>query len=98
PLPPPSSPTRRSSDLGADVEVDTHIEPMEPELPFGSDAPPDRVAEIADALTRLAAETEVYDVHNVRVRNTEAGEIVNFHCRAARSEEHTSELQSLTNL
>lgn len=72
-------------EFGADVEVDTHIEPMEPELPFGSDAPPDRVAEIADALTRLAAETEVYDVHNVRVRNTEAGEIVNFHCRAAPS-------------
>lgn len=72
-------------EFGADVEVDTHIEPMEPELPFGSDAPPDRVAEIAAALTRLAAETEVYDVHNVRVRNTEAGEIVNFHCRAAPS-------------
>ncbi|CCE10293.1 putative cation-efflux pump [Bradyrhizobium sp. STM 3843] len=72
-------------EFGADVEVDTHIEPLEPELPFGADAAPDRVNEIAAALQRFAAETEVYDVHNVRVRNTEAGEIVNFHCRAAPS-------------
>ena len=27
----------------------------------------------------------IHDVHNVRVRNTDAGEIVNFHCRAAPS-------------
>ena len=26
--------------------------------------------------------TAIHDVHNVRVRNTDAGEIVNFHCRA----------------
>ncbi|WP_316199091.1 cation diffusion facilitator family transporter [Bradyrhizobium sp. SZCCHNS2002] len=72
-------------EFGADVEVDTHIEPLEPELPFGTDAAPDRVGQITAALQRLAAETEVYDVHHVRVRNTEAGEIVNFHCRAAPS-------------
>ncbi len=28
---------------------------------------------------------EIHDIHNVRVRNTDAGEIVNFHCRAAPS-------------
>src|SRR5436190_2150830 len=27
----------------------------------------------------------IHDIHNVRVRNTDAGEIVNFHCRAAPS-------------
>jgi cation diffusion facilitator family transporter len=72
-------------DFGADVEVDTHIEPLEPELPFGTDAAPDRIETIKAALSRFAADTAIHDVHNVRVRNTDAGEIVNFHCRAAPS-------------
>ena len=68
--------------FGEEVEVDTHIEPLEPELPFGSDAAPERRAGIAQALSRYAAETAIGDIHNVRVRDTAAGEIVNFHCRA----------------
>jgi cation diffusion facilitator family transporter len=72
-------------EFGADVEVDTHIEPLEPELPQGTDAAPARVAEIAQALSRFAANGAIHDIHNVRVRDTEAGEIVNFHCRAAPS-------------
>ena len=72
-------------EFGADVEVDVHIEPLEPELPFGVDAPPERVQTIAAALTEFAGEGDIHDIHNVRVRNTEAGEIVNFHCRAAPS-------------
>ena len=67
------------------VEVDTHIEPLEPELPFGTDATPERIETIRAALSRFAADTAIHDVHNVRVRNTDAGEIVNFHCRAAPS-------------
>ncbi|MBR0800532.1 cation diffusion facilitator family transporter [Bradyrhizobium jicamae] len=71
-------------DFGEDVEVDTHIEPLEPELPWGTDADPDRVETIRGALTRIAADGgAIHDVHNVRVRDTDAGEIVNFHCRAA---------------
>jgi cation diffusion facilitator family transporter len=70
-------------DFGDDVEVDTHIEPLEPELPSGTDAAPDRVETIKGALTRFAAEGAIHDIHNVRVRDTDAGEIVNFHCRAA---------------
>jgi len=72
-------------EFGEDVEVDTHIEPLEPELPHGTDAPPDRVEVIKAALSRFAAETAIHDVHSVRVRDTAAGEIVNFHCRAAPS-------------
>jgi cation diffusion facilitator family transporter len=72
-------------EFGADVEVDTHIEPLEPELPAGTDAEPGRVAEIAAALSRIAADGAIHDIHNVRVRDTDAGEIVNFHCRAAPS-------------
>src|ERR1700687_4325406 len=72
-------------EFGEDVEVDTHIEPLEPELPLGTDAAPDRVEAITAALTRFAADGPIHDVHNVRVRDTDAGEIVNFHCRAAPS-------------
>src|ERR1700761_2471630 len=69
-------------EFGTDLEVDTHIEPLEPELPWGTDAAPDRIKTIAEALTRFATDTAIHDVHNVRVRNPDAGEIVNFHCRA----------------
>jgi cation diffusion facilitator family transporter len=72
-------------DFGEDVEVDTHIEPLEPELPHGTDAAPERVAAIKVALTEIAANGVIHDIHNVRVRDTDAGEIVNFHCRAAPS-------------
>ena len=72
-------------EFGEDVEVDTHIEPLEPELPLGADAAPDRVEAIKAALARFAAVGAIHDIHSVRVRNTDAGEIVNFHCRAAPS-------------
>lgn len=73
------------ADFGEDVEVDTHIEPLEPELPWGSNAAPERVETIREALTRFAADGPIHDIHNVRVRDSDAGEIVNFHCRAAPS-------------
>ena len=73
-------------EFGADVEVDTHIEPLEPELPHGTDAAPARVDAIREALAGFAAAGgAIHDVHNVRVRDTDAGEVVNFHCRAAPS-------------
>ncbi|MBR1121987.1 cation-efflux pump [Bradyrhizobium lablabi] len=72
-------------EFGEDVEVDTHIEPLEPELPHGTDAPAERVEAIKKALTGFAANGAIHDIHNVRVRDTDAGEIVNFHCRAAPS-------------
>jgi len=72
-------------DFGDDVEVDTHIEPLEPELPLGSEASDARVDEISSALAGYAAGGEVHTIHSVRVRNTDAGEIVNFHCYASPS-------------
>jgi len=86
-------------EFGEDVEVDVHIEPLEPELPLGVDAPPERVQAIAAALARFVEGSEIRDIHNVRVRNTDAGEIVNFHCRAAPSmsvikvHEHVDEIE-----
>jgi len=72
-------------EFGEDVEVDTHIEPLEPGLPHGTDAAPDRVEAISAALSRFASDGAIHDIHSVRVRDTDAGEIVNFHCRAAPS-------------
>ena len=72
-------------EFGEDVEVDTHIEPLEPELPFGADAAPDRVDAVRAALAGFAVGGAIHDIHSVRVRDTDAGEIVNFHCRAAPS-------------
>jgi cation diffusion facilitator family transporter len=86
-------------EFGQDVEVDTHIEPLEPELPRGTDAAPGRVEVIKAALSRFAADGAIHDIHNVRVRDTEAGEVVNFHCRAApsmsviRVHEHVDEIE-----
>lgn len=86
-------------EFGEDVEVDIHIEPLEPEAPFGADAPPERVQAVTEALERIAAGSEIHDVHKVRVRNTDSGEIVNFHCRAAptmsviKVHEHVDEIE-----
>lgn len=69
-------------ELGYDIEVETHIEPQEPRQLQGRDASPATIADIAAALVRIAPETgAIQDVHNVRVRETPAGLVVNYHCR-----------------
>ena len=70
------------AELGPEVEVETHIEPLQPQDALGREAPPERVRAVAMALAELAADGRVIrDVHDVRVRETDDGEIVNFHCR-----------------
>jgi cation diffusion facilitator family transporter len=71
-----------AAELGTSVEVDTHIEPLQPHRASGREAPPKRVKAIEITLTELAADGRIIrDVHDVRVRETDEGEIVNFHCR-----------------
>jgi divalent metal cation (Fe/Co/Zn/Cd) transporter len=68
-------------ELGPDVEVETHIEPLQQDA-AGREAPPERVKAVQMTLAEIAAEVGVItEVHNVRVRETDEGEIVNFHCR-----------------
>ena len=70
-------------EIGPDVEVETHIEPLQPHDQPGLDASAERVASVREALTAIAARiTAVGEVHDVRVRESHEGEIVNFHCRA----------------
>ena len=71
-----------AAELGPGVEVETHIEPLQPQGISGREAPPERVKAVAIALLELAAGSRsIRDVHDVRVRETDEGEIVNFHCR-----------------
>jgi cation diffusion facilitator family transporter len=71
-----------AAEIGASVEIDTHIEPLQPHRASGREAPSERVKAVEIALAELAAEGRTLrDVHDVRVRETDEGEIVNFHCR-----------------
>jgi cation diffusion facilitator family transporter len=68
-------------ELGPDVEVETHIEPMQPDRERGRDAPPERVTAVRNVLADIAGTVDlVGEIHDVRVREAESGEIVNFHC------------------
>src|SRR5262249_33497432 len=68
-------------ELGPEVEVETHIEPLPADVLAGRDADPERIAEVREQLASLAAALPALgEVHDVRVRETAAGEIVNFHC------------------
>jgi divalent metal cation (Fe/Co/Zn/Cd) transporter len=67
--------------LGSGVEVETHIEPMQPDPERGREAPPERITAVRNALIDIAANLDlVGEIHDVRVRETDTGEIVNFHC------------------
>jgi cation diffusion facilitator family transporter len=69
------------AELGDDVEVETHIEPLQQQA-LGREASPERVRAIEAALAEIATEIgAVRDIHDVRVRESVGGEIVNFHCR-----------------
>ena len=62
------------------VEVETHIEPLQSEG-AGRDAAATDLAAITRGLAELAAATgALRNVHDVRVRDTDHGQIVNFHC------------------
>jgi cation diffusion facilitator family transporter len=69
-------------ELGSDVEVETHIEPLQAADGFGRDADPQRVRQVAEILAEVIGRLgTLREVHDVRVRHTDDGEIVNFHCR-----------------
>ncbi len=75
--------TAIAEELGMAVEVETHIEPLQADSLAGRNAEPERVESVRAALTVLAAASgTIHEIHDVRVRETEDGEIVNFHCRA----------------
>jgi divalent metal cation (Fe/Co/Zn/Cd) transporter len=68
-------------ELGPGIEVETHIEPLEPRPLKGNPVPEEIRAEVAVALDAMSKNAEILNVHNVRVRATPDGMVVNYHCR-----------------
>ncbi len=70
------------SGLGGNVEVESHIEPQPMTLLSGREANAEVTAQISLMLAKLAKqEKSMKDLHNIRVRETEAGLFVHYHCR-----------------
>lgn len=70
--------------LGGDVEVESHIEPSPPALLHGREPSARLSTTIRAELARLAKkEKRLSDLHNIRIRQTEEGLFVHYHCRFA---------------
>jgi cation diffusion facilitator family transporter len=76
-----------AAELGHDVNVETHIEPLMHEEPSSVAAPAALTAEIAAAAAEIAsAIPAVIDIHDVRARQDRAGLFISFHCTFAPEE------------
>jgi cation diffusion facilitator family transporter len=74
-------------ELGEDVEVESHIEPLPERVLPGEDLPAHSKKEIESLLRGLVAgEKRISDIHNVRVRRNSEGLFVHYHCRFQPSE------------
>lgn len=73
-------------EFGADVEIETHIEPLAPHVLIGRDVPEAETQEIVATLERHVSEVGyIADIHDVRVRESSGGLVVNYHCTVAPS-------------
>lgn len=68
-------------ELGPEVEVESHIEPLAIGHLEGREADAATVARVCSTLALTTAEGPIQEVHNVRVRVTASGLVVNYHCR-----------------
>lgn len=69
-------------EIGADIEVETHLEPLDEDLMSGESVSDGRLVAVSEALRTAAAAVGVLDVHNVRARKLgQGGLYVAFHCR-----------------
>jgi cation diffusion facilitator family transporter len=74
-------------ELGQDVEVESHIEPLPERVLPGEELPPLGKKEIETLLRKLAqTEKRVTDIHHVRVRRNPEGIFVHYHCRFSPAE------------
>ena len=72
------------AELGATVEVESHIEPMLIETVAGADVEDAERQRIARVLVDLAAaDGRLREIHDVRARKTPLGLLVTIHCQAS---------------
>ncbi|MGE0416770.1 MAG: cation diffusion facilitator family transporter [Acetobacteraceae bacterium] len=75
--------TALRDELGPDIEVDTHIEPLQVPHLSGEDLAGTEAADIDTALRQATAgQAIITGIHDVRVRRTPSGLVVNYHCQA----------------
>jgi len=68
-------------ELGPETEIETHIEPLQTKRLEAADVLPLESARLSAALQSLAADIPgLGEVHDVRVRQSAAGLVVNYHC------------------
>ncbi len=74
-------------ELGSDVEVESHIEPQPERMLRGQEAPSGLTAQVTHALMDLAsAHPRLTDIHSIRLRKTEEGLFLHYHCRCSPAE------------
>jgi divalent metal cation (Fe/Co/Zn/Cd) transporter len=70
------------AEFGAGTEIETHIEPLEPQSVEAEETGQARVDRLQAVLTRLASGIEgLWDIHDVRLRRSERGTVLVAHCR-----------------
>ncbi|HUR43431.1 MAG TPA: cation-efflux pump [Aestuariivirga sp.] len=68
-------------ELGGGVEVESHIEPQPEHLLEGNEAAPEDATAVTQALVQLASQQkQLSNVHNIRIRQTDQGMFVHYHC------------------
>ena len=73
-------------EFGSDVEIETHIEPISPHILTGIDADLMTRESVLSSLVRLSEKNEwITNIHDVRVRETMGGWIINYHGRVSPS-------------
>ena len=73
-------------EFGSDVEIETHIEPFSPHILTGIDADLMTRETVLSSLVRLSEKNEwITNIHDVRVRETIGGWIINYHGRVSPS-------------
>ena len=74
-------------ELGEDVEVESHIEPLPDSVLTGKEISEGERRNLEVDLRRLASTHDrIHDIHNIRVRRNSEGLFVHYHCRFAPSE------------
>lgn len=74
-------------ELGSDAEVESHIEPQPERMLEGQDAASGLTAEVTSTLHQLAEpHARLTDLHSIRLRRTEEGLFLHYHCRCSPAE------------